>query len=366
MAVGHKFKDKFYILNCDMPSELFTVKGIKREYRELAKIWHPDVSDEKEALYIMSKVNALYHEGRTLIEQNKFYEKERLLRKDRGSTQKSRKDDDSEPTVDYTEHKEPMRRSTKKKSIEIKKTTGQVVRFKYLKRVLIDMGYMYLSESYFMLEITKLKRKIFMDALAVIQAQDATFFRIEMPNVVDSFDSKTHGYLVFKKEKGIEPIVVLESVMGYLKALGNRKICEGMFYDLTALKHMGLTSTGIDKELLFINVNTGKLYNYGLYFYLHEFSSKLNRAPKEVTESLNHLKPKDNESLIIDLIKDQILKLNLSGGLKVDDFHKWLEGLRSDSLERSLAESQVFNRAIASVTTHGFTLDNYYQGISYN
>jgi len=63
-------------------------------------------------------------------------------------------------------------------------------------------------------------------------------------------------------------------------------------------------------------------------------------------------------------VKETIIKLNNSNGLKVDDFHHWISDLNNDSLERSLAESQVFNRSIASVTTHGFDLDTYYSAIS--
>jgi len=99
---------------------------------------------------------------------------------------------------------------------------------------------------------------------------------------------------------------------------------------------------------------------------LHEFSSKINRAPSGVSQILNVLKPKDNESLMIDIVKRAIMDLSKKSGLKRDDFYEWLEKLGSDSLEMSLAESQVFNRSIASVTTHGFDLDRYYQNISYS
>lgn len=366
MASKEKFKDKYYIMNCDMPSELFTVKGIKREYRTLAKIWHPDVSEVKEALYIMSKINALYHEGQSLISQQKFYEKERILNRGKKPTPKTEENTVEKDNINYSEFTETVRRSRRKKSIELKSVSGKCVRFKYLKRVMIDLGYMYVSEEYVMLEITKLKRKIFMDSIELIKNKGDGYFKIELPQIVDTFDTTSHGYVVFKKQKGIEPVVVLETVLGYLKPLGNRKICEGIFYDLTALKYMGLTSTGIDKDLWFINVDTGKLHNYGLFFYLHEFSSKLSRAPKDVSEVLVHLKPRDNESLVIDLVKNAIVTLNNSSGLKVDDFHRWIQNLNSDSLEASLAESQVFNRAIESVTTHGFDLDTYYQSISYS
>ena len=366
MTSKEKFNDKFYIMNCDMPSELFTVKGIKKEYRALAKIWHPDVSEVKEALFIMSKINALYHEGQSLINQNKFYEKERILNRSKKATSSHEVPKESKDTVNYKDFTENIRRSKRKKSIELKSVEGKCVRFKYLKRVLIDLGYMYVSETYVLLEITKLKRKIFMDSLELIKNKGEGYFKIEVPHVIDTFDTASHGYIVLKKEKGIEPIIILETVLGYLKPLGNRKICEGIFYDLTALKYMGLTSTGIDKELWFINVDTGKLHNYGLFFYLHEFSSKLSRAPKEVSDVLSHLKPRDNESLVIDLVKNAIVTLNNNSGLKVDDFHKWIANLNSDSLEMSLAESQVFNRAIESVTTHGFNLESYYQSISYS
>ncbi|MBF4692614.1 J domain-containing protein [Fusibacter ferrireducens] len=366
MTSREKFNDKFYIMNCDMPSDLFTVKGIKKEYRALAKIWHPDVSEVKEALFIMSKINALYQEGQTLIDQNKFYEKERIINRGKKTTDSYKAPEKSSETVNYKDFTENIRRSKRKKSIELKSVDGKCVRFRYLKRVLIDLGYMYVSETYVLLEITKLKRKIFMDSLELIKNKGEGYFKIEVPEVVDTFDTTSHGYIVLKKAKGIEPVVILETVLGYLKPLGNRKICEGIFYDLTALKYMGLTSTGIDKDLWFINVDTGKLHNYGLFFYLHEFSSKLNRAPKDVSDVLSHLKPRDNESLVIDLVKNAIVTLNNKSGLKVDDFHKWITNLKSDSLEMSLAESQVFNRAIESVTTHGFNLESYYQSISYS
>ncbi len=378
MLKKEKFHDKNYIMDCDMPSELFTVKGIKREYRMLAKIWHPDVSEVREALFIMSKINALYNEGQSLISQNKFYEKERIIYRNRKNSQersfdfnieREDMDDMSEAFYkadDYAEYAEKLKRSKKKRSIELKSTLGKTVRFKYLKRVMIELGYMYVSEEHVLLEITKLKRKIYLDSLDLIKQGEDGYFKVERPQVIDTFETDSHGYLVFKKEKGIEPIVMLESVLGYLKPLGSRKICEGIFYDLTALKYRGLTSTALDKDLWFIDVNTGKLHNYGLYFYLHEFSSKLNRAPKDVTEVLSQLSPKDNESLIIDLVKDTIIKLNNANGLKADDFHHWISDLNNDSLERSLAESQVFNRSIASVTTHGFDLESYYAAISVN
>lgn len=374
MTKKSKFNDKNYILKCDMPSELFTVKGIKREYRELAKIWHPDVSDVKEALFIMSKINALYNEGQSLIKNNKFYEKERIIYRRRPRTDAKNYEfhtDDLEDDLaensnaSDVNYSESIKRSKRKRSIELKSVQGKTVRFKYLKRVMIELGYMYISEEHVLLEITKLKRKIFMDSMEIVKRSGESYFKIELPHVIDTFDTDSHGYIVLKKEKGIEPIVILESVLGYLKPLGSRKICEGIFYDLTALKYMGLTTTALDKDLWFIDVNTGKLHNYGIYFYLHEFSSKLNRAPKEVSESLNKLNPKDNESLIINLVKSTIVNLNNTNGLKVDDFHKWIEDLNNNSLEMSLAESQVFNRSIASVTTHGFDLDAYYANISY-
>lgn len=358
MTKRDNFRDKLYIMNCDMPSELFTVKGIKSEYRALAKIWHPDVAEAKEALFIMSKINALYKEGQNLITQNKFYEKERLLKGVRN------RDKHPEEKVDFREYSEKPRRSVRKKCIEIKASSGKNIRFKYLKRVMIELGFMYISEEHFMLEIAKVKRLIFMDAVEIIKRNSSGYFKIEIPKIIDNFESETHGYIVFKKQRGVEPITVLESVMGYLKPLGSRKICEGIFYDLTALKYMGLTSTGLNKDLWFIDVDTGKLHNYGLFFYLHEFSSRLSRAPKGIYENLVSLKPTDNEELMIKLVKSEIVTLNKESGLKVDDFHKWVQNLDSNSLEVSLAESRVFNRAIASVTTHGFDLDAYYQSIS--
>ncbi|MBS7525442.1 J domain-containing protein [Fusibacter paucivorans] len=375
-----KYHDKNYIMNCMMPSQLFTVKGIKGEYRALAKIWHPDVSDVKEALFIMSKINALYNEGQLLISENRFYEKERILNRNRhkDAYEKDKMaaadwhtsfagEDTARSNVQKDPFKRaPQKRSKKKRTIELIATSGKCIRFKYLKRVMIELGFMYVSETYIMLEITKLKLKIFLDSLHIVEEQPENYFHISTPQLIDSFETTSHGYLVFKKERGIEPIVVLETVMGYLKPLGCRKICEGLFYDLTALKHQGLTSTGLDKDLWFIDVNTGKLYNFGLFFYLHEFSSKLSRAPSEITDILNALQPKDNESMIIDLVKKAIMALSVKSGLKKDDFYCWLEALGSDSLEASLAESQVFNRSIASVTTHGFDLDSYYRAISYS
>ena len=406
MSKKNKFLDQNYIMRCTMPSELFTVKNIKREYRALAKIWHPDVSKVKEALYIMSKINALYNEGQILIEQNKFYEKERIIYRGRKpsdeedeenisdgvsnhtSTQTSQKtkstrkekENQSKPfgmdasksqseedikETDFSRNAEAVKRSKRKRSIELVTTTGKCVRFRYLKRVMIELGFMYLSEEHVLLEITKLKRKIFMDSVEMIRNSEEAYFKIALPEIIDSFDTQSHGYVVLKKERGVEPIVVLETVMGYLKPLGSRKICEGIFYDLMALKYMGLTSTALDKDLWFIDVNTGKLHNYGLYFYLHEFNSKLVRAPKEVTESLKQLSARDNESLIIDLVKNAMVNLNNTNGLKIDDFHKWLVEVKHDSIEISLAESQVFNRSIISVTTHGFDLDHYYTHLSY-
>lgn len=369
MNKREKFRDKNYIMNCDMPSELFTVKGIKNEYRALAKLWHPDISGVKEALFIMSKINALYNEGQHLIKAHKFYEKERLLnpgRRHSGSSGvKTATEDQRTRQTEKHENKAPdIKRSKKKRVIELKDTMGKCVRFRYLRRVLIELGFMYVSEEYILLEVTKLKRKIYLDSIETLRGEGEGYFKISVPNVIDTFETATHGYLVFKKEKGIEPVVTLELVTGYLKPLASRKICEGIFYDLTALKHIGLTSTGIDKSLIFIDVTTGRLHNYGLFFYLHEFNSKLNRAPKEVSETLKNLKPKSSESLIIDLVKNTIVRLNVDSGLLMDDFGEWIQTLNSDSLEASLAESQVFNRAIASVTNHGFNLDGYYTEIS--
>lgn len=377
MTKKERFSDKDFIIRCDMPSELFTVKGIKREYRALAKIWHPDVSHVKEALFVMSKINALYNEGQLLIAENKFYEKERLIyrNKQRSWTNETSNEahttdeDVNEASVnpayyEKTEDYSKVKRSKRKLSLELKSSEGKTIRFKYLKRLMIELGYLYVSETHILLEVTKLKKKIFMDSLALVQPLSEGMFKLDLPEVIDTFDTRTHGYIVIKKDRGVESITLLESVMGYLKPLGSRKICEGIFYDLMALKYMGLTSTALDKDLWFIDVDTGKLMNYGHFFYLHEFSSKLSRGPKEVAEALRSLAPKDTESMVIDLVKASMTHLNEKNGLKVDDFHRWLMDLKSDSIERSLAESQVFNRSIASVTTHGFDLEGFYQTIS--
>lgn len=360
-----------------MPSELFTVKGIKREYRALAKLWHPDVAHAKEALFVMSKINALYNEGQALIAENKFYEKERLIYRNKQrswANESGRHDMDDEGSIDEVpierdafvkeEDYSKIKRSKRKLTLELKSSEGKTIRFKYLRRLMIELGYLYISETHLLLEVTKLKKKIFMDSLALVRSVSESVFKLELPEVIDTFETKTHGYIVIKKESGVESITLLESVMGYLKPLGSRKICEGIFYDLMALKYMGLTSTALDKDLWFIDVDTGKLMNYGHFFYLHEFSSKLSRGPKEVTETLQGLTPKDTESLVIDLVKSSMTHLNQKNGLKVDDFHRWLQELKSDSIEKSLAESQVFNRSIASVTTHGFDLEGFYQSIS--
>ncbi len=352
-----RFGDKNFIMNCDMPSDIFTVRGIKSEYRALAKIWHPDINASKEGLYMMSKINALYNEGLKLIAENKFYEKDRLLNG-------RRKTKPPEPKASPEPEPKVNKRSKKKRTIELKTAAGKCVRFKYLKRVLIELGFMYVSEQYVMLEITKLKRRIFIDAVETIRLANNGFLKLDMPIIVDSFETKTHGYVVIKKQKGVEPIRVLENFSGYLKPLASRKICEGLFYDMTVLKHMGLTSSGIDKDLLFIDVCNGKLHNYGLYFYLHEFNASIKRAPKGISEQMHHIKSKSGEGLIIELVKDNVELLNESSGGVVDDFFNWIKTLNCESLEVSLAESQVFNRAIASVTNHGFDLEHYYTAMS--
>lgn len=353
-----KFNDKAFILKCDMPSDLFTVRGIKSEYRKLAKIWHPDVNKTSEGLYIMSKVNALYNEGLHLIAQNKFYEKDRLINRRKVKPTSSYEGQNKEHGTYAT------KRSKVKRAIELVSLENKNIRFKYLKRIQIELGFMYISESYILFEITRLKRRIFLDALETVKTANKGFFKMNIPNVIDTFETKTHGYIVIKKEKGVEPVVVLEQFSSYLKPLASRKICEGLFYDFTALKHMGLTSTGLDKELMFIDVSNGALTNLGHYFYLHEFNASLKRAPKEVSESLNEIKVKQGETMLIKLIVDTVSKLNQKSGGVIDDFCNWIETLHSDSLEVSLAESQVFNRAIASVTNHGFDLENYYFSIS--
>lgn len=325
----------------------------------------------------MSKINALYNEGQALIAENKFYEKERLIYRNKqrswANAANSHEKDDETSFNETSAYRDPfvkeedyskIKRSKRKLTLELKSSEGKTIRFKYLKRLMIELGYLYISETHILLEVTKLKKKIFMDSLALVQSVSESVFKLELPEVIDTFDTKTHGYIVIRKESGVESITLLESVMGYLKPLGSRKICEGIFYDLMALKYMGLTSTALDKDLWFIDVDTGKLMNYGHFFYLHEFSSKLSRGPKNVTEALRELTPKDTESLVIDLVKSSMTHLNEKNGLKIDDFHRWLLELKSDSIEKSLAESQVFNRSIASVTTHGFDLEGFYQSIS--
>lgn len=348
-----------------MPSQLFTVDNIKSEYRALAKIWHPDRSQSNESLYIMGKINALYKEGSTLIKANKFYEKERLqgYPTDFKKTSESKVNQTPKASAQHKE-KNNSRRSTSKRTIELVKTSGQTVRFKYIKRLMIELGFIYLSKTYILLEVTKLKRKIFVDAVEKVSSLDHRFFQIQIPHIVDTFETKTHGYIVIKKEKGIEPIISLELISNFLKPLAARKICEGIFYDLTALKHMGLTTAGIQKDLILIDVFNGQIHNYGLYFYLHAFHEDLIRAPQSVSKALHSIKPMDHESKLINLTKKMILNFHIDGGCQYDDFQDWLNQLNQHSLEETLAESQVFNRAIASVTNHGFSLEKYYMSLS--
>ena len=51
------------ILSFKMPEKLFTELEIHSEYKTLAKIWHPDVSTNKDAENVFKHIGILYQEG---------------------------------------------------------------------------------------------------------------------------------------------------------------------------------------------------------------------------------------------------------------------------------------------------------------
>ena len=357
MTKTDKFNDKKFITMASMPSELFTVRGIKSEYRKLAKIWHPDISKDQDALIIMGKINSLYHEGLSLIEQNMFYEKERLIyrngKKESPKKEKTKKDADINP----------VKRSRKKLAVEIKKTDGTCVKLRYIKRLEIELGQMYVSEEYILLEISKLKKRIFLDAYTQIKSisKDGSF--PTLPNLIDSFESKTHGYLVFKKKKGIEPVSLLSKADGYQKLTASRKICEGILKDLVWLKSKGLTTTAFESDLWFLDIDTGDFYNFGCCFYLHKFTDDLLRMPKAISDKAFSVKSTNNETKIVKIIKNTVIEYNIQNGLSNGQFHKWITSITEPNLDDLFKESVSLNKGIGTVTTSVFNLENYYDSI---
>lgn len=49
------------ILMTSNPGDIFTQEGLKQEYRDLVKFWHPDVNEDPKAGEVIKKINELYN-----------------------------------------------------------------------------------------------------------------------------------------------------------------------------------------------------------------------------------------------------------------------------------------------------------------
>lgn len=349
------------ILSINMPSEIFTVRGIKKEYRLLAKKWHPDVNEgSNRSRYVMSKINALYTEGLSLIELGTFYEKERALKKTTGYNT-------SEYTkYNYDDIKPKM--EIKKKCIEILRNNNKNSKLNYIHKYNFDLGTIYLSENVIMYEVSKKLKDLYISNYKLLKNTETNLINFELPHIIDYFEDFEckKGYIVIRKSKDILPIsILINNNSNVSNALLIRKIGEGLFKSATSLKHKELMTLGIDNNSIFINVTNGTVFLYGSLFYMNNILQTIKNAPLDILNLVSKFDITNNEKLLIQVLKSVLMQLSIKMGLKLDDYYRWLLSHNSDLLEENLASVEVYNRAICTVLNQGKNSNDIYLDLCY-
>lgn len=243
------------ILSIQKAGDLFSNdrEKCKAEYKELVKIWHPDVSGSLKAREVFDKITELYQQAQDYF-LNDIWEKQNEI-------------------IFYTNQ-------------------GKKVIMNYLERFSFGLGECYICNNYIIYLFQKEKEKYYRNAidqiehLAYADKKMETEFKRFLPQIYNQYQTTKGLYgLVLKKEEGVYP---LKNILTYFKNRIPHKQAAWMISRLHNLacyfSYNHLVHNDITLENCFISPEEHTIYLYGGFWYTTKAEEKMLGISKEIYE----------------------------------------------------------------------------------
>lgn len=267
-------KTKTEILGAKTYNKLFTSQTTyKKEYKELAKYWHPDANKDPDAEQIMAQINILYDQAKKA---------------------------DNKDIWGYF------------KSIEIQST-----KIPYLYQEQTLWGNLYDCEDYIVYELNEKNYNLYLKNLSMIKfdhKKKEEYFSQFLPQIKQKISiSNNLNYIFVNKPKDTYPMILVKDILSkkehaawVLTRLLN--LCVLMNMD-NEFSHNAITI-----QNCYVNLKEHSVMLYGGWQCGTEIGSKLTSMPKEIYQSLPDI-VKQNKigSSLIDLYGTKLLIQNLLG-----------------------------------------------------
>lgn len=244
------------ILNAKSCGDIFEIgskKDITNQYRELARIYHPDVCIDPEADLIMAKINSLYQEA---------------LNYQRTGTWKS------------------------SNTVTFHTTDGKISTLKYLKKFDFELGTEYTSNSAVVYVLKGNRERFFENAKKEIELSSSgsehsvisSEFSKYVPKLKHSFKSTDGSFvIVLDKSKDIVPLrLILEHYKGSIPHTHVAWMISRLCNLVCFFAHTGVAHNGLTIENLYVDPAMHSIYVFGGWWYARPIGKRLIGVPKFV------------------------------------------------------------------------------------
>lgn len=248
-----QFDNADFILNVSKAGDLFSndVKKIKKEYKYMMKIWHPDINTDKKASVVFHKINILYQEALELM-KNQKWEKISFL--------------------------------------QLQAIDGKMIQINFLTCDSFELGKLYVCNEkviylfdkdkkiYYQNMIRKINRLVFFDR------QMEKEIKRFLPEIIENCQLKSGEFYVAVKKA--ENVFYLFDIIQYYEGkiddrhvawIMSRLLNLACYFELTGIVHNGMSLKNC-----FISPQDHSLFLYGGFWYTSEKKEKMIGVSKEI------------------------------------------------------------------------------------
>jgi len=253
-----------YLLSIPLsnPEALFDKNSVKSLFRKLAKKWHPDVNKSRDAVAVFAHISRLYDEAIYRL-QNDIWNKKGVF-----------------------------------EFIDIKNKTYRV---KYKYTYDIDIGTMYVSDTYVIYVINKKFEHLFLNGQNVIKNLKFSSDRMKkevgcyLPNIAHILETEEEFVLLFSKTRDQVPLrALLTYFNGKLDPKHVAWIISSVYSIVCYLKWADLVHHDISLDTCFVSPEFHSVSLLGGWWYTKPYNSSLKAVPSR-TYRLLPLSVKDSK-----------------------------------------------------------------------
>jgi serine/threonine protein kinase len=241
------------ILSVTQVGDLFTndADKIKTEYKDLAKIWHPDMNSDPDASTVFAFISELYQKALNLLSVGKW---------------------------------------EKKNYIQLQIKDNKRIDISYLREHQFELGVMYVCNKHIIYVFDTDKKVFYDNALTQIKGLKYTSDRMKteisrfMPSIISSYETidDKYVYVISKTEDTYCLVDILNYYDGIIPdrhvAWVMTRLCNLLCY----LDYSGLSHNGININSCFVSPKYHSIMLYGGWSYTKKQGEKLIGTSKEI------------------------------------------------------------------------------------